>query len=188
MLKRMISVARLLVKVRVEVTKMERTSRNMQREVDEFVQEWDGVKGVVTECISDMKRGCATTTQITLATRSMRAINDRRITLEALSQQQRIATEQLLSRVRAMRVPGSDRHPLYGLVRLADFFGLETRAAIKALAGDYDAEIRRLRSEGRVVAARWNEWLAWGCAIRYVFRGALEQLLRYFVKSLGGTD
>lgn len=78
------------------------------------------------------------------------------------------------------------RAPLRGLIRLADWLGLETRRAIKALAGDYAAEIRRLRRERRHWAAKWNHCLAWGYAVWYVFRSPFDMLVRYLVRALRG--
>ena len=51
---------------------------------------------------------------------------------------------------------------LKSIEHFADCFGIPTRKAIKALAGDYAAEIKRLHDEGRTRAARWNRCLAWG--------------------------
>lgn len=76
--------------------------------------------------------------------------------------------------------------PLRGLTRFADLFGLADRKVVKAIAGDFDVEIRRLRRERRPWVARWNICLAWGCALWCVFRSPLDKAFRYAGKLLGG--
>lgn len=76
------------------------------------------------------------------------------------------------------------RPPLRSLCRVADFFGLETRKAIKALAGDYEPEIRRLRRERRSHAARWNVILAWLYAIWMVLKSPWEWVVRHVLNAL----
>jgi hypothetical protein len=75
---------------------------------------------------------------------------------------------------------------LRNLTNFADFFALPTRKVIKALAGDYDAEIRRLRQARRPFAARWNMGLAWGVALWYVLRSPVDRVLQYLIKSFKG--
>jgi hypothetical protein len=78
--------------------------------------------------------------------------------------------------------------PLRGLARFADLFGLQTRKAIQALAGDYAVEVRRLRRERRRWMARWNVVLAWGYAAWYVLRSPVDWVVSYVLKSLRGSS
>lgn len=73
------------------------------------------------------------------------------------------------------------------LSRFADWFPLDLRKRLKALAGDYDAEIVRLHAEGRSSVARWNKCLAWCYAICYVARGPFDRIASLFVKGNAGT-
>lgn len=75
--------------------------------------------------------------------------------------------------------------PLKGLIRFADFTGLKTRKQIKAMAGDMDVEIRRLRKAHRRIAARWNVCMAWGYAMYYVARSPLDKLAAYLLHKIG---
>jgi hypothetical protein len=59
----------------------------------------------------------------------------------------------------------SKRSPMRGIQRFADFLGLRARKAVKALAADYEVEIKRLKREDRHWAVRWNIALAWAAAI-----------------------
>lgn len=81
---------------------------------------------------------------------------------------------------------GQSRPTLGGLSAFADFFGLDLRRRLKAMAGDYDAEIARLHKEGRSFAARWNKWLAWYCAGWYVLRSPLDKAAAMLVKGFTG--
>jgi hypothetical protein len=78
------------------------------------------------------------------------------------------------------------RPKLGALNRMADYLGLELRKRIKALAGDYDAEIQRLYSEGRYRAAQWNKWLAWGYAGFYVLRAPIDWLSSFVIAKFTG--
>jgi hypothetical protein len=79
--------------------------------------------------------------------------------------------------------------PTFGeLMRLADWFGLALRKRLKAMLGDYDSEVRRLRGEGRPHAARWNAWLAHGCFWWYVLRGPADWLVEYLAGSVRGRN
>jgi hypothetical protein len=60
------------------------------------------------------------------------------------------------------------------LIHIADALPIPTRKTVKAMAGDYDDEVRRLRAEGRVRMAQWNVCLAWGCALRIVCRSPFD--------------
>lgn len=75
---------------------------------------------------------------------------------------------------------------LRSLVRFADFFGLHTRKAIKALAGDFSAEVQRLKRARRPHMARWNVCLAWLYTFWIVAKAPMDMLLRYLVKAFGG--
>lgn len=75
---------------------------------------------------------------------------------------------------------------LMGISHFADWFGIPTRKAIKALAGDYEKEIARLWTEGRTRTARWNKALAWGYAFWYVARSPFDTIVRYVMKSFRG--
>lgn len=86
-----------------------------------------------------------------------------------------------------IRVVSRRKPPLRGLVRFADLFGLETRKAIKAMAGDYHVEIRRLRRERRWAMARWNAVLAWGYAGWFVLRSPVDKLTQYATKAWRGS-
>lgn len=70
-----------------------------------------------------------------------------------------------------------------GILHFADFFGLATRKSIKAMAGDYDDEIRRIHADGRVWTAKYNKLLAWGYALWYVLRGPLDGAVQYLMGS-----
>lgn len=76
---------------------------------------------------------------------------------------------------------------LKNLTRFADFFGLGLRKRLKAMAGDFDAEISRLHKQHRYVAAKWNKCLAWSYAIWYVLRGPLDWARAALVKALTGN-
>ncbi len=75
---------------------------------------------------------------------------------------------------------------LKGLVRFADFFGLPTRKAIKALAGDFSAEVLRLKRARRPYMARWNVCLAWLYTFWIILKAPGEMLVRYLVKTFSG--
>ncbi|QJW85206.1 hypothetical protein HK414_22560 [Ramlibacter terrae] len=75
---------------------------------------------------------------------------------------------------------------LHGLVRFADLFGLDLRKNLKALAGDYDAEIRRLHAEKRYRMAAWNKLLAWAFAFWYVLRGPFDAVIMWAIKAWKG--
>lgn len=75
---------------------------------------------------------------------------------------------------------------LRGLIRVADLFGLQTRKQIKAMAGDFQAEITRLRRARRPMYARWNAVLAWGYAIYFVLRAPVDKLLSIVRRSMLG--
>lgn len=79
---------------------------------------------------------------------------------------------------RRLSTTSRSRPPLRSLVRIADLFGIGTRKAIKAMAGDYDVEIRRLRRERRSAAAKWNVMLAWGTALSILLRSPFTFLLK----------
>jgi hypothetical protein len=82
--------------------------------------------------------------------------------------------------------PKADRADLDRLIRLSDFIGLITRKEIKALAGDYCAEIMRLRKGGRVLAARWNVCLAWYYTLGLIVRSPFARALQYLIKTFRG--
>lgn len=75
---------------------------------------------------------------------------------------------------------------LVGLVRFADWWGLDLRKRIKALAGDYDAEIRRLCREDRYLTARWNKVLAWTFAFWYIGRGPWDWIRALLLLAVKG--
>ncbi len=68
----------------------------------------------------------------------------------------------------------------------ADFWGLGLRKRIKAVAGEFDVELKRLHKEKRYGMAKWNVILAWGYAIWYVLRGPYDMLKGALVKALRG--
>lgn len=82
--------------------------------------------------------------------------------------------------------PEKKRPGLQSLMHLADYLGLGLRKRIKALAGDYDAEIVRLHAEGRYRAARWNKYLAWGYAGWYVLRAPVDWAASVVIKKITG--
>lgn len=101
-----------------------------------------------------------------------------------------MAAYALAQDIRARRAgAGSKRRkpPLSGLIRLADILPLPTRKKLKALAGDYDPEIRRLRRAHRHRAATWNSVLAWLIAIRIVLGAPVEWALRVLLKLFRGA-
>lgn len=79
-------------------------------------------------------------------------------------------------------------HPpsLNRVSNFADFWGLGLRKRIKAVAGDYDVEVKRLHKEKRYRMAKWNVVLAWGYAIWYVLRGPYDLVKGAMVKALKG--
>jgi hypothetical protein len=84
--------------------------------------------------------------------------------------------------------PRSEPEPtLQGLFRFADWFGLNTRKAIKALAGDYEVEIRRLRQEGRPGVAQWNSVLAWGYALVLVLKSPVSWVVSRALNAFRGS-
>lgn len=88
---------------------------------------------------------------------------------------------------RLKRRPKRHPPPLKGLVKFADLFGLDTRKKIKAMAGDYAVEIRRLRRERRYFTAKWNCFLAWGYALWFAVWTPLERITTTVVKMLKGS-
>ncbi len=80
------------------------------------------------------------------------------------------------------------RPPLRGLVHVADVLPIPTRKAIKAMAGDYVDEVRRLHAEGRPGMAKWNVVLAWGCAAWYVLRSPFDWIVSLLLKNLRGSS
>ena len=76
--------------------------------------------------------------------------------------------------------------PLIRISNFADFWGLNLRKRIKATAGDFDVEVRRLHKEKRFRMAKWNVILAWGYAIWYVLRGPYDLVKGALVKALKG--
>lgn len=80
-----------------------------------------------------------------------------------------------------------NRPPLRGLVKFADLFSIGTRKAIKAMAGDYDVEVRRLRRERRPAMAKWNVFLAWGTALGIVLRSPLSFLIKAAKRLISGN-
>ena len=84
-------------------------------------------------------------------------------------------------------IKARNHHPsLKRISNFADFWGLGLRKRIKATAGDFDAEIRRLHKEKRFRMAKWNVILAWGYAIWYVLRGPYDLVKGALVKALKG--
>lgn len=85
-------------------------------------------------------------------------------------------------------VPTKKRQPpsLKGLVQFADWWGLDLRKRIKALAGDYDAEVRRLCRADRYPTARWNKVLAWIFAFWYIGRGPLDWIRALLLLAVKG--
>ena len=81
-----------------------------------------------------------------------------------------------------------ERTPLGGLVRAADALPIPTRKAVKALAGDYMEEVRRLNDEGRPRMAKWNVYLAWGYAAWYVARSPFDWIVSLLIKNLRGSQ
>lgn len=72
------------------------------------------------------------------------------------------------------------------LVLWADLMPLDLRKRLKAMAGDYSAEIARLQLEGRHKTANWNTVLAYGYAGWYVLRGPLDGVVGLLMKNLKG--
>lgn len=102
-------------------------------------------------------------------------------------------TAELMTRVKIVDVTPTklttkrrSRPPLRLLIRAADFVGLKARKQIKAMAGDMDFEIRRLRRQRRPFAVRWNIAQAWFYAAQIVLRGPLESLVRLIRRQLFG--
>lgn len=86
------------------------------------------------------------------------------------------------------RATESRRRPpsLKRLANFADFWGFGLRKRIKAVAGEFDVELKRLHKEKRYGTAKWNVVLAWGYAIWYVLRGPYDMLKGALVKALRG--
>ena len=75
--------------------------------------------------------------------------------------------------------------PVRGIVRLADIFGLGLRREIKAMAAEFEVEIKRLRRERRPAMARWNIILAWATAIQLCLLAVPEKLRGWIRTVLG---
>ena len=75
--------------------------------------------------------------------------------------------------------------PVRGIVRLADIFGLGLRREIKAMAAEFEVEIKRLHRERRPAMARWNIILAWTTAVHLCFL-AVPEKLRGWVRTVLG--
>ena len=75
---------------------------------------------------------------------------------------------------------------LQHISNFADLFGLGLRKKIKAMAGDFDLEIKRLHKAKRSKTAKWNKALAWGYAVWYVVRGPIDWLAENLIKSWKG--
>lgn len=106
-------------------------------------------------------------------------------TLSKQSPRSVLQTAELMARVKIVEVapakPAARRRsgpPLRLLIRAADFVGLKARKQIKAMAGDMDVEIRRLRRQRRPFAVRWNIAQAWFYAGQIVLRGPLESVVK----------
>jgi hypothetical protein len=93
-----------------------------------------------------------------------------------------VLKRRLASRRNSRKLPPSLNH----ISNFADFWGLGLRKRIKATAGDFDVEVRRLHKEKRYRMAKWNVVLAWGYAIWYVLRGPYDMLKGALVKALKG--
>lgn len=94
-----------------------------------------------------------------------------------------------LVRFRVYLIIRTEKRPppsLAGLVHFADWWGLDLRKRIKSLAGDYDAEIRRLCHEDRYLTARWNKFLAWTFAFWYIGRGPWDWLRALLLLAVKG--
>jgi hypothetical protein len=82
----------------------------------------------------------------------------------------------------------SQIHPpsLNRVSNFADFWGLGLRKRIKAIAGEFDVEVKRLHKEKRFRMAKWNVVLAWGYSIWYVLRGPYDLMKGALVKAMKG--
>lgn len=89
-------------------------------------------------------------------------------------------------RARIRKARRIQRPQLHGIVQFADWLPLELRKRVKALAGDYDAEIGRLHDQGRYRVARWNRALAWIYALWYVLRSPVDRIMGLLVKAFTG--
>lgn len=81
---------------------------------------------------------------------------------------------------------GHASNSLKNISNFADFFGLELRKRIKAVAGDFEVEIQRLHKEKRFRTAKWNKALAWSYAFWYVIRGPIDWLAEAVIKPWKG--
>ena len=75
--------------------------------------------------------------------------------------------------------------PVRGIVRMADILGLGLRREIKAMAAEFEVEIKRLRRERRPAMARWNIILAWATAVQLCFLAVPEKLRGWIRTALG---
>lgn len=71
-----------------------------------------------------------------------------------------------------------------GISNFADFWGLGLRKRIKACAGEFDVEVKRLHKEKSYRMAKWNVVLAWGYAVWYVVRGPWDWVFGALIKAL----
>jgi hypothetical protein len=78
------------------------------------------------------------------------------------------------------------RPSLKSLTYFADLWPLGLRRRLKALAGDYDADIRAMHKQHRYRMARWNALLAWGHALWYVVRGPVDGIVTWAIKAWKG--
>jgi hypothetical protein len=80
----------------------------------------------------------------------------------------------------------SPSQPLHRLVDVLDFLPINLRKEVKAMATDYEPEIRRLREAHRPRAAKWNQYLAWGTAIGMVLKRPFQLVTWWLRKTLTG--
>ncbi len=84
----------------------------------------------------------------------------------------------------ARKVP--ERPRLDGLTSFADICPRGLRGRLKAMAGDYDADIRAFHEQGKYKTARWNRMLAWATAAKMVLFGPFDALTQWAIKALRG--
>lgn len=108
------------------------------------------------------------------------------VATDELDARARAAAEEADKFFEAIEPPLPQRPTLTGLTQFADWCPLDLRKRLKALAGDYDAEIIRLHGDARYPAARWNKFLAWTYALWYVLRSPLDRAAEILVKAFTG--
>lgn len=108
-----------------------------------------------------------------------------KLALQDLSDEELAVVLEKIQLVHSNTVPS--RPSLGALVSTAEWLPLDMRNKIKAMAADYDHEIREFHQRGEYKKARWNKTLAWSYACWYVLRGPVDAARDWISASLKGN-